>query len=74
MHYFGGTFGGFHMIGWIAGIVLLVWLISRRFNEQTPPVNRKQAMDILKKRFVRGEITREEFEEARKIIDSHIHS
>jgi putative membrane protein len=73
--------GGYHMMGgmgggmllivvfWIAVIALIFWgLISmsrirRKVFEPDP-------LEILKQRFARGEINREEFEQARKLLSS----
>ena len=69
-------FGGVFMILlWIVIIGLGVWLISglvSRTNNQ-PPANlppAESALDILKKRYARGEITKEQFEEMRRTLDT----
>ena len=69
-------FGGVFMILlWIVIIGLGVWLVSNlvsRTNSQ-PPANlppAESALDILKKRYARGEITREQFEEMRRTLDT----
>ena len=68
-------FGGVFMILlWIVIIGLGVWLISglvSRTNSQ-PPANlppAESALDILKKRYARGEITKEQFEEMRHTLN-----
>ncbi len=49
-------------------IVLVVWLVrSNRLAGTTAPVTPKQdALEVLKLRYARGEITREQFEEMRR--------
>lgn len=69
-------FGGIFMIlFWVAIIALVVWLISSlvsRSNSQTssglPPA--ESALDILKKRYARGEITKEQFDEMRRDLNA----
>jgi len=70
MHYFDGHWGGMHFIWWIVWLILLVWIffvpydIPYRKNENENP------LDILKKRFAKGEISKEEYEESKKILES----
>lgn len=60
-----GLFGGLGMLlFWVAIIVLLVLLLRGRPPAQTRP----DPLDILKERFARGEIDKEEYEERRKIL------
>ncbi len=65
--------------GWITGvvfIVLVIWLITRLVNNDYNYRNYHRnhgssstAMDILKERYAKGEIGKEEFEEKRKQIE-----
>jgi putative membrane protein len=70
-----GWFGGIIMIAfWIAvivGIVLLIrWLIISTRTDSQGMNSGDSALEILKKRYARGEIDREEFEEKKKNIIS----
>ena len=83
MHYwgwgFGWWFGGMIMmvLFWIVvvvGILVLIrWLLgqSQAGRRSQPQVERKpeSALEILKTRYVKGEITKEEFENMKKDID-----
>ncbi|WP_041326890.1 SHOCT domain-containing protein [Robiginitalea biformata] len=70
MHYFDGHWGGMHFIWWIIWLILLIWIffvpydIPYRKNENENP------NDILKKRFAKGEISKEEYEESKKVLES----
>jgi putative membrane protein len=63
-------FGGFFM--WIIGLIiigLLVYFIVaalRSRTERRPPEQKETPMDVLRMRFARGEITKEQFEEMRR--------
>jgi putative membrane protein len=69
-----GSMGGFMGLGWIViliGIVAVVWLLMRgslagggRYTE------RRSAMDVLKERYARGEIGREEFEQKKRDLEA----
>lgn len=58
---------------WIAVIILIVWAIKylarNRQNYQTT-AKEESPLDILKKRYARGEIDRQEFEEKKKDLFS----
>ena len=68
---FGWWFGGIIMmvifgVLVVVGIVVLIkWLFSQSQGERTS----QSALEILKKRYTRGEITKEEFENMKKDID-----
>ena len=57
--------------GWIIGLVLLIfvfWMVtkSNRSNGTIEQSKDDSALDILKKRYARGEINKEEYEEKKK--------
>jgi putative membrane protein len=66
-HYFGGM--GW---SWIIGLLILgvvVWLVIRVTNQNNGRiVSGKSALDILKDRYARGEIGKEEFDQKKKDI------
>lgn len=61
-------------LAWILGIVVtivLVWAIVTGFNtshNSSAPSEKKSALDILKERYARGEINKEEFEEKKHVL------
>lgn len=57
--------------GWIIGLIvlgLIVWLVVRSTGQTNAISGEKEetALDVLKKRYARGEINKEEFEEKKK--------
>lgn len=67
-----GLFGGM-WVNWLLGIgliVLVIWIILQNMNTKNPRQNSEEnALEILKKRYAKGEITKAEFEEMKKDLD-----
>jgi putative membrane protein len=73
----GGYFGGMGWIGMIlgfiffiaiiAGIILfIVWIVKRTIHSQIEPKTESKALETLKERYAKGEITKEQYEEINK--------
>ena len=68
--HFGPGFGGLGMILlWIVPVVLLI-LLFRRSSGDKDTTRGKTALEILKERYARGEIDREEFEERKRHLSA----
>jgi putative membrane protein len=70
MHFYDGHFGGMHIIWWIIWLVFIAWLFFMPFDLPYRKQKKEDPLDILKKRFAKGKISKEEFEEAKKILNS----
>jgi len=60
---------GFMSIFWIAALGLIVWLVVaavRRPSDSHSSAGSGSALEVLKKRYARGEIGKEEYEEKKK--------
>lgn len=67
-------FGGMWLrwIFWLVVLVLIVWFISNQMNKNkkdssTP--EQETALDVHKKRYAKGEITKEQFQEMKKDLN-----
>lgn len=69
---FGMGFGGswiFMMLFWVLVILGVVYLVKILLSGASPGGKRSEsAQEVLKKRFAKGEISKEEFEEAMEIL------
>ena len=57
--------------GWVVGLVVLIviiWIVVKLMNQHAGSAHHpdKSPLDILKERYARGEIDKEEFEERKK--------
>ena len=68
---FGWWFGGMIMmvLFWIVVVVGIVALIKWLFSQSPGKRSSQSALEILKNRYARGEITKKEFENMKKDID-----
>ncbi len=65
-------FHGIHYLWWIAGValvILIIFFIGRDNSYlQDKPRSVESSLKILENRFVRGEITKQEFEQAKRFL------
>ncbi|KIA86047.1 membrane protein [Kaistella jeonii] len=70
MHMYDGyNFGGMHLLWWIVWMVFIIWIF---FTPWYIPGNRGRKdspLDILKRRFASGEITKEQYLEHKKLLE-----
>jgi len=70
MHFYDGHFGGMHLIWWIIWIAIVVWVFFLPYDIPFQRTKKENPIDILKKRFAKGELTKEEFEESKRLLNS----
>ena len=72
---FHNWFMGNIWFGWVfwilimALIIVLIWTNTRETNKYIPFDGKETAMDILKKRYANGEITKDQFDQMKKDLD-----
>ncbi len=60
--------GGWIWMGvWIVALVVMIWLIVAGGRERS---TRDEPLEILRARFARGELSEEEYEQARRLLES----
>lgn len=69
MNYENYHFWGMHSLWWIIWIILLFWIFATPYNIPGQRTKKDTPLNILKKRFALGEISKEEYEEKKKLIE-----
>lgn len=64
----GYHFWGMHFFWWIFWIIILIWIFLTPWDIPGQRIKRDTALGILKKRFAKGEISLEEFEQFKKVL------
>lgn len=72
MLYDGYHFWGMHLIWWVIWIFLLFWIFVIPYNIPYQRMKKDSPLDILQRRFALGEITNEEYQEKKKIIENDL--
>jgi len=70
-HFFQGYYyWGMNLIWWFLWICLLIWIFATPYDIPGQRRRKDSPLDILKKRFASGEITKEEYRERKKILET----
>lgn len=65
----GHHFGGMHFFWWLFWVIIILWAIKTSRKNPNQQVKDGTPLDILKKRFANGDVTKEEYEEMKKTIE-----
>jgi putative membrane protein len=73
MFYNGYHFFGMHLIWWIIWIILIFWIFALPYRIPGQRYYMKDSpLDILQRRLASGEITNEEYQEKKNILESDL--
>ncbi len=65
-----GYYGGMHFIWWIIWFFFLAWIFFIPTDIPYQKTKKDSPLDILKQRFAKGEISKEDYEEFKRILKS----
>ncbi|NLP58959.1 SHOCT domain-containing protein [Lutibacter sp. B1] len=70
MHFNDGHFGDIHFIWWIILIAILILIFFVFYGIPYQKAKKESLKDILDSRYAKGEITKEQYEEIKRTINS----
>ena len=70
--YNNGSFWGMHLVWWFFWMIMLFWIFAIPYDIPGQRKKKDTPLDILQKRFAAGEITTEEYQEKKKILENDL--
>ena len=68
----GFTLWGMHLFWWLIWIVVLFWIFATPYDIPGQRRKRNSPLNILQRRFASGEISKEEYDSRRRILESDL--
>ncbi len=63
-------FWGMHLVWWFIWLILLFWIFATPYDVPGQRKKKDSPLDILKRRLASGEITTEEYQDKKRIIEN----
>jgi len=63
-------YGGMNLVWWFIWVILLFWIFATPYDIPGQRRRKDGPLDILKKRFASGQITNDEYQEKKKILEN----
>ncbi|MCM4169795.1 hypothetical protein KCTC52924_03572 [Arenibacter antarcticus] len=70
MFYYNGFFWGMHLVWWSIWLVLLGWVFFAPTSTSSTETKEYDSVTMLKIRFAKGEISKTEYEQSKKLLKS----
>lgn len=68
-HFEGHHFWGMHWLWWILWVILIFWVFATPYDVPGQKKKKDSPLDILKRKYASGEISSQEFEERKKVLE-----
>ncbi|HEY8781677.1 MAG TPA: SHOCT domain-containing protein [Mucilaginibacter sp.] len=69
---YGNYFWGMNLIWWLIWLILLFWIFATPYDIPGQRNKNDSPPDILQKRFASGEISKEEYQERKKVLENDL--
>lgn len=69
--YDGHHYWGMHLFWWVFWLIIVIWIFVTPYDIPGQRTKTDTPINILKKRYAKGEITKEEFEEKNRFLDEN---
>ncbi len=66
MHGFEGHYWGMHIIWWVIWVIFIIWIFATPWDIPGQKTKKETPLDLLKKRYAKGEISKEEYNSMRE--------
>ena len=63
MHWLEGQYWGMHTIWWVIWVIFMIWVFATPWNIPGQRTKKETPLDLLHKRYAKGEISKEEYED-----------
>ena len=70
--FYNSNFWGMHLMWWFVWFIFLFWIIATPYDVPGQRKKKNSPLDILQKRFASGQITTEEYQEKKKILENDL--
>jgi putative membrane protein len=61
---------GMHSIWWLVWLLFLIWIFALPYDIPFQRSRRESPLEILRKRFAAGQVTKEEYHDRKKILEA----
>ena len=67
--YYNGNFGGMNLVWWFVWMIMLFWIFATPYDIPGQRRKKDSPFDILQKQFASGDLSIEEYQEKKKILE-----
>jgi putative membrane protein len=68
MHWIEGHYWGMNIIWWLIWVIFIIWIFATPWDVPGQRTKKESSLDLLKKRYAKGEVSKEEFEDIKSTL------